>query len=200
MKPKYLLIILLFFAASGAGLLPAQESTSNPFAQAKFVPDISLILDCSYVDRNRDDAFFAGLSLPGFSHAGPAERAAELDEASTGRGFNLNYAELTLASVVDPYFDLFAVFHFSPEGIEIEEAYFTTRRLPAGLQLKGGKFLSQFGRLNGQHAHYWDFASPPLVQSAFFGGGGLGELGARLTWVATCFCSSPSSCSRATTR
>jgi hypothetical protein len=183
MQSKFLPVILLCFAAAGAGPLPAQEGTSNPFAQAKFVPDISLILDCSYVDRNRDDAFFAGLSLPGFSHAGPDERAAELDEANNGRGFNLNYAELTLASVVDPYFDLFAVFHFSPEGIEIEEAYFSTRRLPAGLQLKGGKFLSHFGRLNGQHAHYWDFASPPLVQSAFFGGGGLDELGARLAWV-----------------
>jgi hypothetical protein len=183
MKLNYARIILLLFALSGAPCLNGQESTGNPFAQAKFVPDISLILDSSFVCRDLADAPFGSLFLPGFSHAGPGARASELSEANLEQGFNLNYAELTLASVVDPYFDLFAVFHLSPEGFEIEEAYFATRRLPAGLQVKGGKFLSHFGRINGQHDHYWDFASAPLVQSAFFGGN-LGELGARLTWVA----------------
>ncbi len=183
MKSKYLLIILLFFALAGAARLSGQEGTGNPFAQAKFVPDISLILDSSFVSRDLDDDLFASLFLPGFSHAGPDGRAAELDKTNIEQGFNLNYAELTLAAVVDPYFDLFTVFHLSPEGFDIEEAYFTTRRLPAGLQVKGGKFLSHFGRINGQHDHYWDFASAPLVQSAFFGGS-LGELGARLAWVA----------------
>jgi len=183
MKSKYLLIILLLFMLAGAVSLSGQESTGNPFAQAKFVPDISLILDTSFVIRDLDDQWFNALWLPGFSHAGAEGRAAELDETNIEKGFNLNYAELSLAAVVDPYFDLFTVFHLSPDGFEIEEAYFTTRRLPAGLQVRGGKFLSQFGRINGQHAHYWDFASPPLVLSAFFGGGGLGELGARLSWV-----------------
>ncbi|MBN2345238.1 MAG: hypothetical protein JXO51_02535 [Candidatus Aminicenantes bacterium] len=184
MKGKHALILLFILWLAGAAGLHGQERTSNPFAQAKFVPDISLILDSSFVARDRDDALFASLALPGFSHTGPAGRAAEIDETNIEQGFNLNYAELTLASVVDPYFDLFAVFHVSPDGFDIEEAYFVTRRLPAGLQVKGGRFLSHFGRINGQHAHYWDFASAPLVLSAFFGGGGLGELGARLAWVA----------------
>ncbi|MBN2399590.1 MAG: hypothetical protein JXI33_04545 [Candidatus Aminicenantes bacterium] len=184
MKIKFLPSILLFGALAVAVPLTGGEGTGNPFAQAKFVPDISLILDSSFVIRDLEDPWFSDLFLPGFSHAGPGVRALELDEANVGKGFNLNYAELSLASVVDPYFDLFAVFHLSPEGFEIEEAYFSTRRLPAGLQIKGGKFLSQFGRINGQHSHYWDFGSPPLVQSAFFGGGGLAELGLRLSWVA----------------
>lgn len=177
-------VLFSFGALIVAAHLHGQESTGNPFTQAKFVPDISLILDTSFVIRDLDDEWFNALWLPGFSHAGAEGRAAELDETNIEQGFNLNYAELSLAAVVDPYFDLFTVFHLSPEGFEIEEAYFTTRRLPVGLQVRGGKFLSQFGRINGQHAHYWDFASPPLVLSAFFGGGGLGELGARLAWVA----------------
>ncbi len=184
MKSKHVLLTLLLAALATTAHLPGQEGGGNPFAQAKFVPDISLILDTSFVCRNLDDPWFNMLWMPGFSRSTAAGRAAELDEANLEKGFNLNYAELSLASVVDPYFDLFAVFHLTQEGIDIEEAYFTTRRLPLGLQLRGGKFLSQFGRSNGQHAHYWDFASAPLVQSAFFGGGGLDELGARLSWVA----------------
>ncbi len=184
MKLIFLPIILITGILAAPVRLHGQESTGNPFAQAKFVPDISLILDSSFVIRDLDDEWFTSLWLPGFSHAGTEDRAAELNETNVEKGFNLNYAELSLASVVDPYFDLFAVFHLSNEGFAIEEAYFTTRRLPAGLQVRGGKFLSQFGRVNGQHAHYWDFASAPLIQSAFFGGGGMGELGARLSWVA----------------
>lgn len=184
MKLKTIPIILLLAALAVTTRLSGQEGGGNPFAQSKFVPDISLILDTSFVIRDLDDEWFNMLWLPGFSRAGVAGRAAELDESNLEKGFNLNYAELSLASVVDPYFDLFAVFHLSQEGFDIEEAYFSTRRLPAGLQLRVGKFLSQFGRINGQHSHYWDFASAPLVQSAFFGGGGLGELGARLSWVA----------------
>lgn len=183
MKFKYLLIVLFMGLLVVTARLSGQEGGGNPFAQSKFVPDISLILDSSFVIRDLDDQWFTNLWLPGFSHASPGDRAAELDESNLEKGFNLNYAELSLASVVDPYFDLFTVFHLSQEGIDIEEAYFTTRRLPAGLQVRGGKFLSQFGRINGQHGHYWDFSSPPLVQSAFFGGN-LGELGARLSWVA----------------
>ncbi|HOW45273.1 MAG TPA: hypothetical protein PK919_08895 [Candidatus Aminicenantes bacterium] len=183
MKAKRHLLRWFAILLAGGALLPGQDSGGNPFAQSKFVPDISLILDCAYLHRGLDDAAYFNLSLPGFSHAAGNGRAAELGGTNLEQGFNLNYAELSLASVVDPYFDLFAVLHFTEEGVSIEEAYFATRRLPAGLQVKGGRFLSHFGRINGQHDHYWDFASPPLVQSVFFGGN-LAELGARLAWVA----------------
>ncbi len=183
MKIVILPIMLFIGVLAAAASLQGQEGGGKPIAQSKFVPDISLILDTSFVIRDLDDQWFSSLWLPGFSHAGPGDRAAELDELNVEKGFNLNYAELSLASVVDPYFDLFAVFHLSSGGFDIEEAYFSTRRLPAGLQVRGGKFLSQFGRINGQHDHYWDFASAPLVQSAFFGGS-LDELGTRLSWVA----------------
>ena len=149
---------------------------SSPFSQAKFVPDISLILDCSYLHRNLSDGQFAELYLPGFA-------SAEEDEPA-GKGFNLNYAEITFFSIVDPYFELFAVCHVSEHHFHLEEAYWTTKRFPTGLQLKAGKFLSSFGRINEQHAHYWDFADPPLINKAVFGGEGLNEIGARLTWVA----------------
>lgn len=152
------------------------QQTDNPFSQSKFVPDISLILDCSYLHRNHNDDRMAPMIIPGLIYD---------SEEMTGRqGFNLNYGELTIYSIVDPYFDLFSSLEFSEHGFEIEEAYFTTRSLPLGFQLKGGKFLSHFGRINEQHTHYWDFYDTPLLNRAFFGEHQLNEKGIKLTWVA----------------
>lgn len=174
-----ILIVSTFLAvpiSAQDGGTSGQSAQSSPFSQAKFVPDISLILDCSYLHRNVSDEEYAGHFLPGFvqSDEHPASHEA----------FNLNYAEITFYSVVDPYFELFAVCHVSEKHFHLEEAYWLTRKLPAGFQLKAGKFLSSFGRLNEQHAHYWDFADRPLVEQAFFGDEGLNEIGARATWVA----------------
>ncbi|MFH0975138.1 MAG: hypothetical protein V1874_05065 [Spirochaetota bacterium] len=159
-----------------------EGSSGSPFSQSKFVPDISLILDASYVWRSIKDEKINTLSSPEFTHAMSEEDAHE--NMNSRNGFNFNYAELTFYSVVDPYFDLFAVCHFSKDGAEIEEGYFTTTALPYGFQLKGGNFLSHFGRINEQHAHYWDFAEIPLAYQTFFGAEGLNETGGRLTWVA----------------
>jgi len=145
------------------------------FAQPKFVPDISFILDGSYVGRNLKDATFETLEVPEFIHSGIANQ---------NRGFNLNYGELYLHSAVDPYFDLSATIPFFEDGVEIEEAYITTTSLPLGFQVKAGKFRSSFGRLNPQHEHVWDFADAPLVNRAFFGEEGLDEKGGQINWLA----------------
>lgn len=174
-----LLIVSLLWAipacAQGTDT-PDQSDQGSAFSQAKFVPDISLILDCSYLHRNIVDEEYEGLFLPGFLQSG--------DQAGSHEGFNLNYAEMSLYSVVDPYFELFAILHLSEEHVHLEEAYWLTKRLPAGFQLKAGKFLSSFGRINELHEHYWDFADRPLVHRAMFGEEGLNEIGARVTWVA----------------
>lgn len=159
--------------------LSAQDSTSGssaPFSQSRFVPDISLIADFAAIGRNVSDAIWAELGIPGLSSGNDAEHNL--------RGFNLRYAELAISAVSDPYFDLTAVFHLTVDEFEIEEAYARTRRLPFGLQLKVGKFLSAFGRNNAQHAHYWSFDGAPMLNRLFFGAEGLNELGVQLTWLA----------------
>ena len=45
---------------------------------------------------------------------------------------------------------------FTPDGVDVEEAYLTTLSLPAGLQVRAGKLFSPFGRLNQQHPHVWE--------------------------------------------
>jgi hypothetical protein len=155
---------------------------SNPFSQAKFVPDISLITDFSYVSRSLTDGTYKSVQIPGFNHGffyhdGESPYNAE-------RGFNFNYSEMYISSAVDPYFDLVGVFHLGKDSFEIEEGYFQTRDLPYNLKLKGGKFYSEFGRLNKQHHHVWNFADAPLIYRAVFGEENLNETGVQLSWLA----------------
>ncbi|MDY6934719.1 MAG: hypothetical protein SVZ03_10950 [Spirochaetota bacterium] len=191
---KYILTIIIFLFAMN--ILPQnifaqgepnnKSSLSSSFSQAKFVPDISFILDSSIVYRDRKDEKFDLLAIPEFTHAHDNGDEHEHSHAPmhAHRGFNLNYGELALYSAVDPYFELFATFHLSTESFEIEEGFINTTSLPAGFQLKIGKFLSGFGRLNGQHAHYWDFADQPVVYAAFTGDHGILEKGAQASWIA----------------
>jgi hypothetical protein len=156
---------------------PAQApSTAGVFIQNRFNPDISLITDFALVGTNRSDEAAEGLSVPGFLDS--SERAGK------ARGFNFNYLEFALSAAVDPYFDFLGIVTFTPEGVDIEETYVETRQLPFGFQLRIGKFLSVFGRLNGIHQHAWDFYDMPLVYEAFVGLEGFKNPGIRLSWTA----------------
>ncbi len=165
---------------------PIQKIISNPFSQAKFVPDISLLLDFSYVSRNLTDDTYKSVSIPGFNHGLFHSHDGHKGEGpyNPERGFNLNYTHLYIAQTVDPYFDLVGIFHLRESAFEIEEAYIKTRQLPYNLGLKVGKFYSKFGRLNERHHHYWDFVDAPLVYFSIFGPHNLLEKGAQLTWLA----------------
>lgn len=158
----------------------------NPFSGSNMNPDVAVILDGSYVNRGKSNADYGQLSLPGFTHAFAEshEGHAHGSGYNMNNGFNLNYGELVFSAAVDKYFDLFAVIHAGEEGAALEEAYANTRSMPFNTQLKFGKFLSGFGRLNGQHHHYWDFADQPLIYQGVFGSHGLLEKGVQATWLA----------------
>jgi len=157
----------------------AQKAASNL--------DLSLILDASFVSRSKKDEVTQHFELPGVAHGIIGSHSHDGHEHATynaANGFNLNYAEMAIHSTVDPYLDADAVFHFSENSVEIEEAYFTSRNLPYNVRARGGKFLSEFGRLNNQHHHAWSFSDMPLVYEAFLGNHGINEIGAQLQWVA----------------
>lgn len=140
-----------------------------------FLPDISFILDSSYVYRDLTNESFSSLKIPFFTK--------DVGDFSKN-GFNINYGELALNSTVDPYFDLSAVLPFTLGGVEVEEVFITSRALPFGFQLKMGKFRSNWGRLNIQHEHAWDFVDAPLLYTLFFGAEQLNETGLQLNWIA----------------
>ncbi len=103
-------------------------------------------------------------------------------------GFTVQNVELSIGGTVDPYFDAQAniIFQIDADGetvVELEEAFFTTRSLPWGLQVKGGQYFTEFGRQNKKHPHTWSFADQPVVLSRLFGGDGLRSQGARVSWL-----------------
>lgn len=142
--------------------------TSNAFN-----PAISLILDGRLTSFGRDPDTYA---LPGFALAeetGPGEE-----------GLSLAESELTMSANIDDKFYGFFTAALTPENeVEIEEAYFETLALGAGLTIRAGRFLSHIGYLNPIHAHAWDFADQPLVYRALFGNQ-YGDDGAQVRWVA----------------
>jgi hypothetical protein len=137
-------------------------------------PNISLVLDTFAFTSNLKNSELENRGIPGFTTHGFEQR----------NGFNLREAELFLFAPVDPYFNLYANLPISEDGIELEEAYAVTTDLPEGLQMKGGKFKSNFSRLDAQHPHAWDFFDIALPYRAFLGDEGLGgENGVQLTWL-----------------
>lgn len=104
------------------------------------------------------------------------------------RGFTVQGAELVLEGYVDNYFRAMGniVYGLNTHGesyLELEEIYAETLALPAGLQLRAGHYLTEFGRVNTQHPHAWDFVDAPLVTARFLGPDGLRNPGARLSWL-----------------
>lgn len=98
-------------------------------------------------------------------------------------GFNFQQVELAVTSPVDPYMKADAFLVLTPGKIEVEEAFLTTTSLPASFQLKAGQFFTDFGRNNPTHPHSWDFVDKPLVLGRFFGGDGLRNPGAEVSWL-----------------
>jgi hypothetical protein len=155
-------------------------------AQSAFNPQISAILDGAfYGDSARGEAFGILGEIAGFGGGHAHDEGHGHAHGGFERGFNLRELEIGLQAAVDPYFDAAAIFAIDSDGgVELEEAYATTRALPAGLQLKFGKFLSDIGYLNRQHPHEWHFTDRPLVNQLIFGDHGLQELGVQLSWLA----------------
>ncbi len=136
---------------------------------------------------------FLNLSLDGLMAAG-ASTADDVASLQTGghdpvqNGFTVQNVEAVLEGAVDPYFRGQAniVLQILPDGgtqVELEEAYALTTSLPKGLQVKAGQFFTEFGRLNPQHPHSWDFVDQPLVNGRIFGPDGLRSAGARVSWL-----------------
>lgn len=104
------------------------------------------------------------------------------------RGFSVQSLELNLVGNVDPYFRananiLFQIDRGGESFVEVEEAYMDTLALPGNLQIRGGQFLSEFGRLNPTHPHTWSFVDQSLVNARFLGADGLRNPGGRISWL-----------------
>jgi hypothetical protein len=130
-----------------------------------------------------------------FAVGSSTERDASLQNLQGGghdprkRGFTVQNVELSLSAAVDPYFQaeahvIYMLDPISGESVfELEEAYATTLALPGGLQAKAGHYFTEFGIVNQQHPHSWDWLDQPVVATRLFGPDGMRGPGARLGWL-----------------
>ncbi len=158
-----------------------------------FNPQISVFLDGNYYHDGIDGE---GATVVGEafqpSRGAPHDHDHDTHDDSHGghvhglteNGFNFREAEIAFSATVDPYFDASLFIAIDGDGtVELEEGYFQTRSLPAGLRVKGGKFLSDFGYINRQHPHQWDFVDQNLPYLNLLGPHGLQDTGLQLTWL-----------------
>ncbi|MEZ0122528.1 MAG: hypothetical protein AB9Q22_14350 [Candidatus Reddybacter sp.] len=155
-----------------------QRSTARTPAavQNSFNPAISLILDGRFASFDNDPENY---ELPGFALG---------NEAGLGeRGLSVGHSELVMsANIDDKFFGKMTLAFAEHEGeteTELEEAFIQTLGLGNGLTLKAGRFLSEIGYLNQQHAHAWDFADAPLIYRGLFGDQLIDD-GVQMTWLA----------------
>jgi hypothetical protein len=150
-------------AQQAAAPAAVAAATAAPAAQGDnaFNPSISLVLGGTFSNLSQDPATYRfGGFMPPVGEVGPGSRS-----------FNLGESELTMAANIDPMFAGQLTFALSGENeASVEEAFFRTRELGGGMNIKAGRFLSGVGYLNGQHSHTWDFVDAPLAYQAFFGG------------------------------
>lgn len=138
------------------------------------------------VDLRLIDVSFDLLTAAGTSTVG----GQELRDLQAGahdprrRGFTLQEGELSLTGAVDPYFVAQAHVIFTDASVELEEAFFVTTSLPWRLQVRGGYFLTDFGRLNPTHPHAWTYLDQPVIITRLLGPEGLRAPGIEASWLA----------------
>lgn len=161
---------------AAAATAPAPSTAASGASAANsFNPAISMILSGGYINTSQDPSDYAisGFARPPGAEQGPGSRS-----------FTLGESELTFSANIDPYFRGAATLAVTPENeVELEEAFVETTALGNGLSLKGGRFFSNIGYLNPQHAHTWDFVDAPLAYQAMLGTQYSND-GLQMKWVA----------------
>jgi len=107
------------------------------------------------------------------------------DQSRSEEAENFNLAdpelELNIGGYLNPYARADAVLAWHGEhNAEIEELYATVERgLPLNSNLRVGKYMLEFGRLNPVHPHAYSFIQRPLPHETLFGEHGLSDMAVR---------------------
>lgn len=174
--------------ASSAVAYAAGQSSFGSAVQRSFQsfnPDVSAIVDMYYHHDTSEEGLGHLLGeLAGFGHAHGHGEEGHHHGHGPEQGFNLRHVELQISADVDPYVKGSAIAAVDMDGAELETAEIETTCLPWGLKLRGGKFYSDFGYINAQHPHQWDFTDQPLIYKLCLGDHALNEKGLQLSWLA----------------
>ncbi|HEX9786789.1 MAG TPA: hypothetical protein VGB09_02130, partial [Candidatus Binatia bacterium] len=113
---------------------------------------------------------------------GMAIDATAEHRAKAGGDFNFRAAEIGISASIDPYARAYAFFTGSKDEFEVEEAAMVTTSLPWNLQVRGGRFFADFGRLAKFHPHEYAFVNTPLSLERIVGGESKAD-GAELSYL-----------------
>jgi len=92
--------------------------------------------------------------------------------------------ELFVDGYLNPFARATANIAYEEGEFAVEELYVNiVRGLPLDLQLKAGKYLVGFGKINTIHPHAWLFIDRPLFHQVFFSPEGFNEVGASLSYL-----------------
>lgn len=101
-----------------------------------------------------------------------------------GVGFQLQSGELAISGPIDPFLRGYATIAASTEeGFGLEEAALVTTALPWNLNVRGGRFFADVGRLSSFHPEQLPFANRPPSLERLIGGESQAE-GVELSWLA----------------
>ena len=131
------------------------------FAQSNVNPDISLISTFdTFTNFNMDTPEYGKIN------------------------FELPSFELFIDGYLNPYARATANIAFEEGEFAAEEVYANiVRGLPLDIQVKAGKYLLGFGKLNLAHPHAWPFLERPLFHQIYFSGEGFNDVGVNLSFI-----------------
>ncbi len=92
--------------------------------------------------------------------------------------------ELFVDGYLNPYSRATANIAFEEGEFHLEEIYAQILRgLPFDMQIKAGKYLVGFGKINTIHPHAWQFIERPLFHQIFFGDEGFNDIGVNFSFI-----------------
>jgi len=98
--------------------------------------------------------------------------------------FDIPEMELYVEGYLNPYARAAFNIAFHEGEFHGEEIYaHVVRGLPLDIQIKAGKYLLGFGKINTIHPHAWSFIYRPLYQQIYFGHEGFNDIGANLSSI-----------------
>ena len=98
-------------------------------------------------------------------------------------GLHFDEAEISLVSVVDPYWTFWSNIVFVGDGsVDPEEVWVRTTNIPS-IQLKLGKQRGTFGKHGLLHTHAFPFVQAPIVMANTIGNEGFKDTGLEAAWL-----------------
>ncbi len=172
-----LLPVILVLAPGRTALAQSDSGILN-----RLNPEISATADVLLLgvpaadEHDEHDEHAAEAPADDHGHA----HAALFGEDDSGFRFVLREVEVDFRASIDPFAAFRTTLGFSPEGVELEEAWFEWVGVLPHLNLKAGRFRQSLGPVNRWHLHAWDQVELPLAMRTFLGGEGLAQTGLSL--------------------